>query len=304
MKGVVQVGIPNSILHFENRGIFQHFLECLGIPVMLSPATNRSIFQLGKQRIIDEFCFPLKVYAGHVVHLALQNVKPIFIPIICGSVSNHSFPCHAQIRLYDIIRDLNILEADSILTGVFTYDGSGFKNDGFFEVGRKLGFHDTQIGNALEDAKWIARRAHPRRTDSGKTNIGILGHSYVLQDPWVNMGIIQKLIQRGCTVVTEEDCLPEGFFPEDINLHFTMSARTFQAFKEMNANRSIQGMVFLLPFNCGPDADIVDRLIHEAQKPFLVLVIDELTSDGGMLTRLEAFLDGIALASCADRVHA
>jgi predicted nucleotide-binding protein (sugar kinase/HSP70/actin superfamily) len=50
-------------------------------------------------------------------------------------------------------------------------------------------------------------------------------------------------------------------------------------------------MIFLLPFNCGPDGDIARHMAQTTCTPMMTLVLDELQSDGGMLTRLEAFVD-------------
>ncbi len=60
MGYIQQVGIPRCIFHYETGAFFQRFFENLGVKVILSPETNRSIFLRGKQKMIDEFCFPLK----------------------------------------------------------------------------------------------------------------------------------------------------------------------------------------------------------------------------------------------------
>jgi predicted nucleotide-binding protein (sugar kinase/HSP70/actin superfamily) len=63
----------------------------------------------------------------------------------------------------------------------------------------------------------------------------------------------------------------------------------------MNTRPDIDGLIFQIPFNCGPDGDIAGQLIAEARKPFLTLIIDELTGQEGLLTRLEAFLDFLSV---------
>ncbi|NLA26164.1 MAG: hypothetical protein GX878_02090 [Firmicutes bacterium] len=56
----------------------------------------------------------------------------------------------------------------------------------------------------------------------------------------------------------------------------------------------VEGIIHVTAFGCGPDA-MVDKFVElEAKKkkvPFLTLTIDEHTGEGGIQTRLEAFVD-------------
>ncbi len=291
MNKFQQIGIPRSIFHYEMGGIFQRFFENLEVKVILSPETNRSIFVQGKQTMIDEFCFPLKVYAGHVLSLNQAGIYPIFIPIIVGSANNRSFLCHFQIRLSDMVRDLGLVDEANLLTGVFKFNQSGLLDDGFYEVGRRLGCSDVVIANALVGA----RNPPIKMTDyipvKDRRTIGLLGRSYVTYDAWASMDLVEKLHTLGCNVIREDDLQTSKFYPEDLELHFTLSARTLDAARHMSTRPDIDGLIFQIPFNCGPDGDIAGQLISEVTKPFLILVVDELTGQEGMMTRLEAFLD-------------
>ena len=59
---------------------------------------------------------------------------------------------------------------------------------------------------------------------------------------------------------------------------------------------NIEGIVHITAFGCGPDA-MVDKLMELEAKnrnlPFMTVTIDEHTGEGGVITRLEAFLDMI-----------
>ncbi len=291
MSKFQQIGIPRSIFHYEIGGIFQRFFENLGLKVILSPETNRSIFLQGKQKMIDEFCFPLKVYAGHVLFLAQAGIYPIFIPVIVGSANNRSFLCHYQIRLSDMVRNLGLVDEANLLTGVFKFNQNGFLDDGFYEVGRRLGCTNVVIANALAGARNLPIKMTDFIPVKGRRTIGLLGRSYVTYDAWASMDLVEKLRTLGCNVIREDDLQIGEFYPEDLELHFTLSARTIIAARLMNARSDIDGLIFQIPFNCGPDGDIAGQLIAEATKPFLTLVVDELTGQEGLMTRLEAFLD-------------
>jgi len=299
MNEVQRIGIPRSIFHYEYRGIFQRFFECLGFDVVLSLPTNRTVFQLGKEKIIDELCFPLKVYAGHVLSLAAAGVRPIFIPVITGSDNDRSFLCHYQIHMQDIVRNLQLVPEEEVLTGVFNFDRNGFLEDGFYQVGRDLGVGPERVNRALAAVRRSeAMTNHPGNPPSDVA-IGLLGREYLTQDGWASMDVAQILSARRVIILTERDFQDLNFYPDDVPAHFTMSARTLDIARRMNLREDIAGIIFLLPFNCGPDSDIAHQLVAEASKPFLTLVIDELASREGLTTRLEAFMDLLQLETTA-----
>jgi predicted nucleotide-binding protein (sugar kinase/HSP70/actin superfamily) len=56
----------------------------------------------------------------------------------------------------------------------------------------------------------------------------------------------------------------------------------------------VDGIIHITAFGCGPDAMVDKTLELEAKSagvPFLSLTIDEHTGEGGVQTRLEAFVD-------------
>jgi predicted nucleotide-binding protein (sugar kinase/HSP70/actin superfamily) len=69
--------------------------------------------------------------------------------------------------------------------------------------------------------------------------------------------------------------------------------------RAFDRNDRIDGIVFLLPFNCGPDGDVARHLAQTTEKPLLTLVLDELQSSAGLVTRLEAFVDLLRPAPAA-----
>ncbi len=59
----------------------------------------------------------------------------------------------------------------------------------------------------------------------------------------------------------------------------------------------MDGVIGVMAFGCGPDSlmmDMVHRRASQLQKaPFMCLTLEEHTSETGVITRLEAFLDMI-----------
>ncbi len=285
-----RIGIPRSILHLEFDGAIERFLRRLGIDVALSPPTNAEIFQAGKRVVIDELCFPIKIFVGHVVHLANQAIDRILIPAVVGHVNHRAFPCHPRQRLPDIVRALGICDADRLLTPAFRYDRHGLTLNGFRSLAQALGASGAAASQALQTLE-------SERHDTGgcvnhdRLTVAIVGHPYVVEDPWANNHVIQRIERLGCRVVTRIDHRPTAYAPDNSGLHFSLAARTVALTQAFDQEETIDGIVFLLPFNCGPDGDIASHLARTTTKPFLTLVLDELQSSAGLVTRLEAFID-------------
>jgi len=62
---------------------------------------------------------------------------------------------------------------------------------------------------------------------------------------------------------------------------------------DTSAKRCVR-IISVIAFGCGPDSvmiEMVQRYARQASKPFMNLVIDEHTAEGGLATRVEAFVD-------------
>jgi len=287
----IRVGVPRSILHYEFDGAIARFLEALGIAVVLSPPTNREIFRAGKRVVIDELCFPIKIFVGHVAHLAALNVDRIVVPVVVGHENDCVFPCHPRSRLADIVRALGVCDEIRLLSPAFRFGADGPCAEGFHELARSLGFSEEESHRASPTLQARdPRPVFPNAPHPGPT-VGIVGRPYVVKDAWANNHLAQRLESLGCRVVTEDDVQPIGYSPEGTGLHFALAARTLALADVWDRAPEIDGIVFLLPFNCGPDGDIARHLQRTVDTPMLTLVLDELQSSAGMVTRLEAFVD-------------
>lgn len=292
----LRIGVPRSILHYEFDGAVERFLRRLGMDVVLSPPTNHQIFQAGKQVVIDELCFPIKIFVGHVAYLAAQGVDRIVVPTVVGHTNNHVFPCHPRSRLADIVRALGVCDTEQLLAPAFRFDRDGLTADGFRELAQTLGFTDADADRALPDRRPSTGKAPEACQTGDGLTLALIGHPYVVDDSWANNQVIQRLERLGCRVVTNLDAAPISYAPEGTGLHFALAARTVALAGAFDRKPGVDGIVFLLPFNCGPDGDIARHLTLVTTKPMLTLVLDELQSSAGMITRLEAFID---LLSCS-----
>lgn len=68
---------------YENYPFWHTFFTKLGFRVIISPSSNRKIYELGIESIPSESeCYPAKLVHGHVSWLIKQNIKFIFLPCI------------------------------------------------------------------------------------------------------------------------------------------------------------------------------------------------------------------------------
>ena len=77
------VGIPRVLNMYENYPFWFTFFHTLGFRVVLSPPSNRKIYELGIESIPSESeCYPAKLAHGHVKWLIERGINFIFYPCI------------------------------------------------------------------------------------------------------------------------------------------------------------------------------------------------------------------------------
>jgi len=129
--------------------------------------------------------------------------------------------------------------------------------------------------------------------------IALVGHSYVLNDPYSSLDIRSILKNHGIDIITSEQ-MPRRLIEEqmvklDSDLYFEYEREILGTIMYFLENTTVDGVIHLMIFSCGPDS-IAGELAARLSKryptiPLLQLVFDELTGEAGMRTRIEAFVD-------------
>lgn len=310
-----RVGIPHGLFYYYYYPLWKTFFTDLGAEVITSPDTNRFIIDGGLQLAVDEACFPIKVYFGHVRQLCRQNLDYIFIPRIV-SIESKSYICPKFMGIPDMIK-ASVPDLPEIIN--LTVDLSKSDRDfkrGLFKVGKIFQSSNRCIGDAykhglqeLEFCRCLAREGFSlaeairiwegESFDIGRSfdlNIGLLGHGYSLYDNAISMNLINQLREMGCRVI-----LPEMMDAEQVEaaaatipkrVFWTLGRKMVGSAFTMEKTTTVDGIIYVACFGCGPDSligEIIQRKIKH--KPFMMLTIDEHTGQAGMLTRLEAFCD-------------
>jgi len=318
-----KIGIPKTLFYYSYYPLCYKFFTELGAVVIFSEKTNNKTIEAGLNTSSNELCIPLKVLHGHVLYLK-DKVDYIFLPYVVSS-SKGTYYCPKIIGSPDIIKanvpDINLLSFDVDMDNFYTSIFSSLK-----EVATKLSLNPLKIYSAFKDAvayqkkfdRYIVkgilfddavklldaedgkkRAVEILRADRAKLlTIAVIGHTYIINDAHISFNIIKKLRERDIRVLTS-DKLTEAEINASIKYiqkpHWSLGSRVLGAGIYYSKDEKVDGIVYVTPFSCSSDSlikEYMDANIHD-NKPILTLTVDEHSSDAGMITRIEAFLDMI-----------
>lgn len=317
---MIKVGILRALFYYQYYPMWQAFFEELGAETVVSSPTNKDIFTSGNSRAVAETCLPVKVFFGHVISL-VDKCDYMFIPAI-RSWGKKAYNCSKFLGLPDMTRAL-IPECPPILDPEIDLNkGQRNLRKTIYSLGSHFTCHRGKIKKAIEKA-WKTDSAYRKEmADLGITpvqaidriygkncepgsalnlspvlKIALIGHPYVIYDDYINHRLISRLQAMGAEIFTPEMADQEALDVAMAELvgspHWTFEADIIGA-GEFYLEAKVDGMITVAVFGCGPDSMMIDVVRHRASElkvPFLYLSLDEHTSEGGLITRLEAFLD-------------
>ena len=98
----MNVGIPGGLLYYRYGKLWNSFLNALGVEVVESGETTRSILSSGVSKAENESCLAVKVFYGHVMALK-DKADALFIPRLV-SVKKRTHTCPKMLGLPDLAR--------------------------------------------------------------------------------------------------------------------------------------------------------------------------------------------------------
>jgi len=300
------VGIPRALLYHKYSILWENFFKNLHVKVMISPLTNKQILSEGLNLTIDENCLPMKIFLGHVDYLQ-SRVTHLFIPRI-ASINKNEENCTKFWALYDTVAT-SFPEAKVV--GYNIDKTKGYTSE-FLEM-MKLGFQFTKnpfkVFRAYRKAKAADADAHKKKLDQQKImlrkdkdlprfdrnlKILIFAHPYIIQDEFIGRQIINFFKKEHIDVIfsyiTDPEKARKASKSITQDLYWTYHKELVGSIA-MNRHL-VDGVVYLAAFSCGPDALVVElckRIVNDV--PSVLITLDELQSDGGIITRLESFVD-------------
>ncbi len=310
----MKIGIPRALLYYNYFPMWQTFFEELGHEVVTSSPTQKDIVNLGVSSCVDDACFPVKLFHGHVIDLT-DKADVIFIPRLT-SVSQGEFICPKFIGLPEMVKnsvkgltpvlilDLNLHKSEHNLIKAYIAMAKQLGADSrkalraFRRASLRQKEYEFKLKSGYTPLEIINSKQSNRIIKGGKV-IGVIGHPYLIYDSHASMNIIEKIRERGYNVIVPENISDEQIEKQVSNLpkklFWTYGKRLLGSSFFMLENKKVDGMIFVSSFACGIDsfiAELVQRFNSRKWNiPYTMITLDEHTGEAGFETRLEAFLD-------------
>ncbi len=313
-----RVGIPRSLLYYSYFPGWKKFFNEIGAEVVLSPPTNKRTLDLGVKEAVDEVCLPVKLFFGHLQVLKDQ-VDYLFVPRIV-SISKKEWICPKFIGLPDMVKaqlkdlppmitpDVNmrnsrmgLYKAALKAAEPFTKNSMKVIKALYRAMGEQRKF-EVKLKSGLTPLEILEKKKY-KNTGPDSLVIALLGHPYLIYESFINMDLIQRLSEMGVRLISpemlEDTIIFENAAKQPKDLFWTLNKKVMGAAYYFLSSQSIDGIIQLAAFGCGPDA-LVNELVErkakrEGKVPLLSINIDEHSGEAGLVTRLEAFIDMIKL---------
>jgi len=292
----MKVGVPKGLLYYKYHPFIERFLIELGAEVITSSDTNRNILNGGVKYCVDEACLPIKIFHGHVLDI-VDECDLLIIPRIM-SVRKREFICPKFCGLPEMIL-YSIPNMPKVMTEPIYATSESQLYAWCKSLGKMVSNDTSKIRGAFKSALEEQKNFKFGIKDEGyKKTIALVGHPYNLYDTFINMNLVKKLNKMGVGVITEEYVDEEKIKSEVKTLFkrpfWTFAANSYGFTTTIAKENKIDGAIYISSFACGIDS-VVLELIKEkiGDFPLLVLKVDEHTGEGGLDTRIEAFIDMI-----------
>ncbi|KUK92928.1 MAG: CoA-substrate-specific enzyme activase, putative [Thermotogales bacterium 46_20] len=301
-EGNQTVGISKSFALNTLFPLFSTFFRSLGYKIVLPDESDHE----GWDRKKSEFCFPVELSHGYMLDLLKKNPDYIFLPAIRGmqvenSEENSVYCPFVQSEPNWLLGSFEELQRKRVLTDFFDFSDGIYKEEQkFIALAKTLGKGREEARRAFQEGIKALNHSKTRIKEIGKRflknlevsefGVVIFGRAYNAFAGDANMGIPEKLASRGIPVVTF-DALPfeqeEGYE----NMYWAWGEMNLKAARYVKKHPKLFAL-YITNFSCGPDSFIISffRSIL-GKKPSLILELDSHTSDAGVETRIEAFVD-------------
>ncbi len=311
------VGIPRVLNMYENFPYWATFFKELGFRVMLSPQSNRQVYELGIETIPSESeCYPAKLAHGHISWLIKRNVPFIFYPCIpyerkeVEGAGNH-YNCPMVTSYAENIKNnMEELKENNIK---FMNPFMAFTSQEILakqlakEFKKEFNIPEKEILAAAKkawDEQEQARRDVEKKgeeviqylKETGKKGIVLAGRPYHI-DPEINHGIPDLITSYGFAVLTEDSVshLAPVERPTIVTDQWMYHSRLYAAASFVKTQDNLD-LIQLNSFGCGLDAvttDQVSDILTGSGKIYTVLKIDEVNNLGAARIRIRSLISAL-----------
>ncbi len=309
-----RVGLPHALHLTVDLPFWRAFFSELGIPTVEEEPSG-DLLALGKEVQQAEFCAPMGNLHGQVARL-LERADYVFLPHYVGLSSQHGYCYYTQFAAPVIHGILAAGADDALITPSLGPIGPSERlrvnhtdvpGDSVEELNAALQplFADVTAARtrkAYRTARDYVREAQKNLVAEYHTgrpaphediSVVITGRPYTVLDPAMNKGIPQLIADQGVKAFFH-DMLPKrgrGRAPELIEETAWRYAQDILETARTCAETAGLYPVLVTSFKCSPDSFVIDFFTHimeQADKPYLILQVDEHDSSVGYETRIEA----------------
>ena len=308
-----RIGIGRALHAYHHYAFWRTFFAELGWEVVLSEPTSRPVIEMGVRLSPSELCLPAKAFLGHVAALK-DKVDALFLPrIVCTKVAgDRFFGCPKAIALPDLTRAV-FDDLPTIIEPILDEQIRTEKES--FRAAVSGTNHRANFARAFARAGEAAAAAVPRTRELGSpvymfgdaddsrmsagtgVKVGIVGHSYLLFDPGLSLGVLDKVKEAGARPVvvfpTEAEVERESKRETALNWYYELDL--LAASRRLLEVEKVDGLLLVASFACGTGAvtnELIQRTaVHRHHVPTILLLLDEHTGEAGLVTRVESFID-------------
>lgn len=312
-KGTIT--LIHTLSNYTFHPLWVRFFSKLGYQVNFTHSTDSKIKKYSSRIASADFCFPAKVALGHMLKaLEYPHHHFIFTPYMIADKNilptAHSFFCPYVESSPSVLRSTlsrNRIPLPNFLSPVIDFRQSlkEIALNLYNDLSSSLSINKNEVMDAFQDSYsyWqeITQKIEEKGSQLLREKINtrepvflLLGRPYNLHDRGLNLGIPEKIASMGYTVIPldmlELD-VPQLAQTNYHNIFWKYGQRIIAA---IHLARQYDNLfpIFFSNFNCGPDSFLLTYTEEENNgKPMLILELDEHDSDGGYLTRIQAFID-------------
>jgi predicted CoA-substrate-specific enzyme activase len=301
----ITIGLPDALHMVQDLDLWRIFFKELGLPVVTSRKCTDPVKQ-GKRISGAEFCAPVLALHGHVQFLE-DKCDYIFLPFYFEDKTNEKGlrRHHCYYTQFAPAMLNHLTNQEKILSPMVRYLYTSFYTkkqlyDTFKKIGAALSFFDISSAwdRALSaqknmDSALTGLWASQKSADSA--NVLLLGRPYTVLSSAMNNNIPGIFANLGIKTFFNDMIDLEGIDYSPIDpllkqIHWKHAAQNLKAAFVAASTPNLYP-VYISSFRCAPDAFAVDyfkEIMASANKPYLVLELDEHDSSVGYETRIEA----------------
>jgi predicted CoA-substrate-specific enzyme activase len=305
------VGLPRVLNMYENYPYWHTFFTELGYRVVLSPRSNKEVYEAGIETIPSESaCYPAKIVHGHIIKLIEKKVDFIFYTSVPHEVkevkgADNNFNCPIVTSYPETIKhnmDAIVNEEIEFMSPFLPMDTEERLAERLYEEFSIKGLSKDEVYSAATKA-W-AEKAKARLDiqlegervikwleSNNKIGIVLGGRPYHV-DPEINHGLTNIITNLGMAVLTEDSInhLSDVDRPLRVLDQWAYHSRLYAAAEVVGKNDRLE-MVQLTSFGCGVDAvtaDQVQEILAKYGKIYTLIKIDEGNNLGAIRIRMRS----------------